>query len=73
MQVLNGTKREITLFLWNEKLEKAKKKLENSIKCYKLYGDDDSRQWIEEDAEAVEKIEQKIKEVAAYMDKHEIN
>ena len=34
MQVLKGTKREITLMLWNEQLEKAKKRLEESKKCY---------------------------------------
>ncbi len=30
MQILRGTKREITLMQWNEQLEKAKKRLEDS-------------------------------------------
>ena len=34
MQVLKGTKREITLMLWNEQLEKAKKRLEESKEWY---------------------------------------
>ena len=55
MQILKGSKREITLMQWNEKLEKAKKSLEESKKCYELYGDDDSRQWIKEDEEKVKK------------------
>ena len=60
MQILRGTKREITLMQWNEQLEKAKKKLE------------DSKQWIEEDKKKVAEIEQHIKEVIAFMDAHNI-
>ena len=41
MQILTGSKREITLMQWNEQLEKAKKKLEESKKCYELFGDED--------------------------------
>lgn len=72
MQVLTGTKRETTLRLWNEQLEKAKKKLEESKKCYELYGDEDSKQWIKEDQEKVNKIEQKIREVIDFMDTNNI-
>ena len=57
---------------WNEQLEKAKKILEESKKCYELYQDEDSKQWIEEDQKKVEKIEQQIKEVIAFMDEHNI-
>ena len=72
MQILTGTKREITLMQWNEQLEKSKKILEESKKCYELYQDEDSKQWIEEDQKKVEKIEQQIKEVIAFMDEHNI-
>lgn len=72
MQILTGTKREITLMQWNEQLEKAKKILEESKKCYEIYQDEDSKQWIEEDQKKVEKIEQQIKEVIAFMDEHNI-
>ena len=72
MQVLTGTKREITLRLWNEQLEKAKKRLEESKKCYELYKDDDSKQWIAEDEKKVADIEQEIKEVVAFMNENNI-
>ena len=72
MQILRGTKREITLMQWNEQLEKAKKKLEDSKKCYELFGDEDSKQWIEEDKKKVAEIEQHIKDVIAFMDAHNI-
>ena len=72
MQVLRGTKREITMMEWNEVLAKAEKKLADSKKCYELYGDDDSKQWIEEDEKKVAKIKQQIKEVVEFMDNHGI-
>lgn len=43
MQVLKGTKREITLMEWDEQLKKAEKKLEDSKECYRRFGDDDSK------------------------------
>lgn len=72
MQILKGTKREITLQLWNEQLEKAKKSLEESKTLYSLYGDEDYKQWIEEDQKKVNEIEQSIKEVTKFMDEHNI-
>ena len=72
MQILTGTKRKITLMQWNEQLEKAKKRLEESKKCYELYGDDDSKQWIAEDEKKVADIEKKIKEVVEFMEEHDI-
>ena len=70
MQILKGTKREITLMEWNELLEKAKKKLSDSIKCNKLYGDNEN--WVEEDGNKVKEIEKQIQEVTEYMDRHNI-
>ena len=72
MQILTGSKREITLMQWNERLEKAKKSLEESKKCYEIYGDEDYKQWIAEDEQKVAEIEQHIKEVIAFMDAHNI-
>lgn len=72
MQILRGTKRQITLMQWNEQLAKAEKSLADSKKCYELYGDDDYKQWIEEDQAKVDKIKQQIQEVIAFMDAHNI-
>ena len=72
MEFVVRTKRENTLFQWNEVLEKAKKKLENSKKCYELFGDDTSKEWIKEDEESIKEIEEKIKKVIAFMDEHNI-
>lgn len=72
MQILKGTKREITLMQWNEQLEKVKKRLEDSKECYRRFGDEDSKQWIVEDEMKVAEIEQKIRNVIAYIDAHNI-
>ena len=65
MQILRGTKREITLMQWNEQLE-------NSKECYRHFGDEDIKQQIVEDEQRVSEIEQKIEKVIAYMDAHNI-
>lgn len=57
---------------WNEVLAKAEKKLADSKKCYELCGDEDSKQWIEEDEAKVNKIKKQIEEVISYMDAHNI-
>ena len=72
MQVLRGTPREITMMECSEVLAKAEKKLADSKKCFELYGDEDSKQWIEEDEKKVAEIKQQIKEVVEFMDNHGI-
>ena len=70
MQILRGSKREITLMEWNELLEKAKKRLSDTVKCNQLYGGHED--WIEEDENKVKEIEKQIQKVTEYMDKHNI-
>ena len=72
MQIITGSKRKITLMQWDEQLAKAKKSLEESKKCYELYKDEDSKQWIAKDEQKVAEIEQHIKEVIVFMDEHNI-
>ena len=72
MQILSGTKREITLMEWNEELKKAEKRLSDSEECYQRFGDDDSKQWIKEDTKKVNEIKKHIQEVTEFMDKHNI-
>ena len=72
MEIVIKTRRESTLAQWNEILNKAKKRLEHSKKCYALFNDETSKQWVEEDEQAVKDIEEKIKKVIAYMDEHGI-
>ena len=72
MQILTGTKREITLKEWNEQLEKAEKRLATSEECYRIFGEEDDKERVEEDRKKVEEIKQHIKEVIKFMDEHNI-
>ncbi len=73
MEVVIRTNREQTLLQWNKVLEKAKKRLANSKKCYELFGDEDSKLWIAEDEKSIKEIEEKIQKVIIFMDEHGIN
>lgn len=70
MQVLIGTKREITIMLLDEQIAKAKKSLADSKKCFELYGDNED--WIAEDEKKLAELEQHKREAIAYMDEHGI-
>ena len=70
MQVLTGTKREITIMLGDEQIAKAKKRLADSKKCFELYGDNED--WITEDEKNLAELEHRKREAIAYMDEHGI-
>ena len=70
MQILRGTKREVTLMQWNEQLEKAEKRLQESKECHELFGDNED--WVKQDQAKVDEIKKHIQEVIEYMDKHNI-
>ena len=72
MQVLKGSKREITLMLWDEQLQKAKKRLADSTECYNRFKDKESKQWMEEDKKALDNIQQEIQEVIEFMNENNI-
>ena len=72
MQILRGTKREITLMLWNEQLRKAEKRLSDSKKCFEIFGGSDDKQLIAEDEEKVREIKKHIEDVIDFMDAHNI-
>lgn len=66
MQILRRSKREITIMQWQEQLDKAKKRLADSMECQRRFGD--SEEWIKEDKKKVEEIERCIQEVVVRMD-----
>lgn len=70
MQVLTGTKREITIRLLDEQIAKAKKTVSDSKKCFELYGDNED--WIAEDKKKLFELEQHKRKAIAYMDEHGI-
>ena len=65
MQILRGTKREITLMQWNEQLRYSKA-------CFELFGGSDDKQRIAEDEEKVNEIKKNMKKAIEFMDAHNI-
>lgn len=70
MQVLTGTKREITIKQWDEQIAKAKKRLNDSKKCHELFGDNED--WIAEDERKLAELERCKAKAIAFMDEHGI-
>ena len=66
MQILKGSKRKITIMQWQEQLNKAKKRLADSMECQRRFGDNE--EWVKEDREKVEEIEKHMQEVITKMD-----
>lgn len=56
---------ETTMKEWEAVLKKAEIKLYRSTKCFELFGDEDSKQWMEEDRAEVERIKKNIETVKA--------
>lgn len=72
MQIIKGNKRKTTLMIWDEQIKKAEKKLEDSKKCYEMFGDADSKAWIEEDERHLEELIKRKNQAINYMDMHGI-
>lgn len=66
------SRRESVLSDWDRLLKKAEKSLEDSKTLYELYGDEDYKQWIEEDQEKVDEVKKQIEDVIKFMDEHNI-
>ncbi len=73
MQVLKGTKRQITLMEWQEQLEKYMKRANDSMECFRRYHSSDDLTHLSEDCEKLIKLCNQTKEVIAFMDAHGIN
>lgn len=63
MKIMCGNKYENTMHEWYKILAKAKKRLQDSIKCNDAYGGNED--WIKEDTEKVESIKKSIEQVKA--------
>jgi len=72
MQVLTGTKREITLMQWQEQLEKYMKRANDSMECFRHFQETDDLIRLSEDCEKLIQICNHTKEAIAFMDAHNI-
>lgn len=51
MQIIKGTKRQITIFQWEEQIEKYMKRLNDSMECFRLFHEADDLTHMLEDIE----------------------
>jgi len=72
MQILKGTKRQITLMEWQEQLEKYMKRANDSMECFRLYHESDDLVHLSEDCEKLIKLCTQTKEVIAFMNANNI-
>lgn len=69
MQIMTGTKREITIQQWQELLEKYMKRANDSMECFRIYHESDDLRHLKEDAVKIIEYCNKTIEVIDTMDK----
>jgi len=53
IQVMTGTRKEITIKLWKEQLEKHMKRANNSMECFRRFEEADDLEHLIEDCERI--------------------
>ncbi len=72
MQVLTGTKREITLMLWQEQLEKYMKRANDSMECFRRFKESDDLIHLTEDCEKLIELCNQTRKAIDFMDANNI-
>ena len=68
MQVLTGTRREITVMQWREIIEKYVKRVNDSMECFKRFSEADDLEHLIEDCENILENARAAKKVIEHMD-----
>ena len=68
MQILKGTKREITIMQWQEQLDKYMKRANDSMECFRLYHNSDDLIHLSEDCEKLIELCNYTKDAIEFMD-----
>ena len=53
MQILTGTRKESTIFLWREQIEKHINRANDSMECFRRFSDTDSLEHLIEDCKRI--------------------
>lgn len=72
MEIMTGTKREITIALWQEQIEKHVKRANDSMECFRRHHEADDLKMLIEDCQAIIKNAQSAAEAIEYMDLNNI-
>ncbi len=68
MEILTGTKRQISVKLWKEQLENHVKRLNDSMECFRRLEEADDLEHLIEDCENLAEIAKRAKKAIKYMD-----
>ena len=72
MEILTGTKREISIMTWMEQLEKNIKRANDSMECFRRFEEADDLEHLIEDCEKLAEIAKQAKKAIEYMDYNNI-
>lgn len=68
MQIMTGSRREITIFQWKEILEKYIKRANDSIECFRRFEEADDLEHLIEDCEKIIENAKQAQEAIEFMD-----
>lgn len=72
MQIITGTRREITIFQWEEQIEKHMKRLNESMECFRRFHETDDLTHMLEDIEDLTENITQCRKAIEYMDAYGI-
>ena len=72
MEILKGTKREISIMTWMEQLEKNIKRANDSMECFRRFNDTGSLEHLVEDCEKIIEYAKGAKKAIDFMDYNNI-
>lgn len=72
MQVLTGTKRQITIGLWQERIENQIQRANDSMECFRRYHEADDLQRLIEDAQRIIECATHCKQAIEYIKTNDI-
>ena len=72
MQVIKGSKREVSIFLHQEQLEKYMKRLNDSMECFRRFHEASDLEHMQEDIEKLQETVSLAHKSIEYMDYHGI-
>ena len=73
MQIITGTRREVTIMLWREQIEKHMKRANDSMECFRRFSEADDLDHLIEDCEKIIENAQRAREAIVNMDVLGIN
>ena len=68
MQIITGSRRQITILQWREELEKYMKRANDSMECFRRFGEADDLEHLIEDCERILENARAAKKVIENMD-----